>query len=251
MTRSYGWRRDHLDHRDYRIERPATAPLPPRVDLSPTCPPVYDQGDLGSCTGNALAGAFDFERGRQKLSFMNPSRLFIYYNERAAEGTVGQDAGAELRDGIKSIVKFGVCPESQWPYDVARFTDRPSDACYAEALHNQAVKYGRLTQSEVALRSNLAAGYAFAFGFSVYQSFEAEEVARTGIVPLPLPHEAPLGGHAVVAVGYDNDRQLYKVRNSWGAGWGDGGYFWLPYAYLHDPDLASDFWAIELVEDGE
>ena len=248
MRRAYGWRRDRLDHRDYRSHRPLTVPLPQQVDLRPGCPPVYDQGQLGSCTANALAAAFDFERRRQGLEFITPSRLFIYYNERVAEGTVDQDAGAELRDGIKTLNQQGACPESLWPYVVERFTMTPGPECFGAALKDRALRYARIEQTALAMKIQLAAGYPFVFGFSVFGAFEGDTVARTGVVPLPAKDEAPLGGHAVLAVGYDDARQAFLVRNSWGATWGLAGHFWLPYAYLMSPDLASDFWDVTLVE---
>lgn len=243
-----GWRRDSLDHRDhFRAVRP-TFGLPKLVDLRPHCPPVYDQGQLGSCTANAIAAAFDFERKRQGLDFVGPSRLFVYYNEREMEGTVGYDAGAELRDGIKSVAKQGVCPETEWPYDISRFRETPSIECYDTALKDRSVEYGRIDQSLDQIRATLAAGYPFVFGISIFPSFESEEVAKTGIVPMPEPNEKPLGGHALMAAGYDDSRGAALIRNSWGTGWGASGYFWLPYSYLTNANLAADFWDIKLVK---
>lgn len=251
MERSYGWRRDRLDHRDHWRHRVLPERLPPSADLRPQCPPVYDQGELGSCTANALAFAFDFGRAKQGLPWLTPSRLFIYYNERELEGTISEDAGAELRDGAKVIAKLGACPESEWPYDVDQFRQRPSDACYATGLLNQSLRYERVVQLGDYLRNELASGFPIAFGFSVYSSFESTAVARTGMVPLPGPDEAPLGGHAVALVGYDDVTRHFIVRNSWGQGWGVAGYFFMPYEYVLNQGLASDFWAIELVENGE
>ena len=223
--------------------------LPPSVDLRPGCPPtVYDQGRLGSCTANAIAAAFEFDLAKQKLDAFMPSRLFIYYNERVVEGTVESDSGAMIRDGIKSVAKLGVCTEESWAYEVSRFAEKPADDCYTAALDNQALSYQRVPRTLDQMRGCLANGYPFVFGFTVYDSFEGREVAATGVVPMPGDGESILGGHAVLAVGYDDETQRFLVRNSWGPGWGQGGYFTIPYSYLTNRGLASDFWTISKVE---
>ncbi len=246
----YGWIPDLPDARDHLYAAPAAvmAALPPKADLRPQCPPVYDQGQLGSCTGNAIAAAIQFDRMKQKLSpdFV-PSRLFIYYNERVIEGTVSTDSGAQIRDGIKAVAKQGACPEPDWPYDIAKFAVRPPRADYTEALGDRAVSYSRLAHNPNLLKGCLASGYPFVFGFTVYESFESQAVAQSGIVPMPSPSEQVIGGHAVLAVGYDDGSQRFTVRNSWGASWGSDGYFMMPYAYLTDPNLADDLWTIRLV----
>ena len=253
MTRKikrYGWIPDFPDHRDHLYAAPVVnlTALPPKVDLRPQCPPVYDQGQLGSCTGNAIAGAIQFDRMKQKLTpdFV-PSRLFIYYNERDMEGTVNSDSGAQIRDGIKSVADLGDCPEKQWPYEIERFADRPTPACFKSALKYKAVAYQRLVQNLNQMKGCLASGFPFVFGFSVYESFESEEVAKTGDVPMPAAGEQLLGGHAVMAVGYDDSHQWFLVRNSWGLTWGLSGYFTMPYGYLTDDNLSDDFWTIRLV----
>jgi C1A family cysteine protease len=247
----YGWIPDLPDQRDFVYTAPAKTlrALPSRKDLSETCPPIYDQGKLGSCTANAIGAAHHFEQILQdeKKAF-RPSRLFIYYNERVIEGTVGEDSGAMLRDGIKSVVKQGVCPETQWPYRITRFTRKPSEACYRHALDHQVVSYRRIPQNPRQMKGCLASGYPFVFGFSVYESFESASVARTGRVPMPGRDEVLLGGHAVMAVGYDDGDECFIVRNSWGTAWGRRGYCLMPYDYLTNSDLAADFWTIRMVE---
>lgn len=248
QNRTYGWIPDLPDHRDHLLQiSELPLELPSKVDLHANCPPVYDQGSLGSCTANALAGAFDFERQRQKLQFLNPSRLFIYYNERVIEGNVSTDSGAMLRDGMKSIAKQGACPEAMWPYLTDQFQEKPTAACYANGAQHTAVQYSRVAQTLAGMKSCLAAGYPFVFGFTVYESFESDAVAQTGAVPMPNASEGVLGGHAVMAVGYNDASQRFLVRNSWGTQWGLKGYFTMPYAYLTDPNLADDLWTIRLV----
>ncbi|GAC1310959.1 MAG: C1 family peptidase [Mucilaginibacter sp.] len=247
----YGWIPDLPDHRDikYSAVRPTLTQLPPMIDLRDQCPPVYDQGQIGSCTANAIGGAFEFGLRKQGLSDFMPARLFIYYNERAMEGDVGTDGGAQIRDGVKSAATQGVCNETQWPYDPNRLFTKPTDACYQAALSNLVEQYISLDNTDInQLKSCLSAGNPFVFGFTVYQNFESATVAQTGILPMPAPDESAIGGHAVLAVGYDDSKNAFIVRNSWGTEWGLAGYFYMPYAYITSVDLASDFWVIQLVE---
>lgn len=247
--RRYGWIPDGPDQRDHLYSVPAQylKALPPAADLSSQCPPVYNQGELGSCTANAIAAAVEFDRRKQKLPDFVPSRLFIYYNERVIEGTVPIDSGAMIRDGIKSVASDGACPEPEWPYDIAKFTQKPSAQCYRDAKLDRVVSYQSIIQDANQMKGCLASGYPFVFGFTVYTSFESDEVRETGHAPMPAWGERPIGGHAVMAVGYDDSKQRFLVRNSWGTEWGMKGYFTLPYAYLIQTGLSSDFWTIRLV----
>jgi C1A family cysteine protease len=241
----YGWIPDLPDHRDllYSALRPTPPVLPEYVDLRPTCSAVEDQGNLGSCTGNALAGALEFLERKNKVAFIDLSRLFIYYNERVIEGTVKSDSGAMLRDGIKTLKKQGVCSEKKWPYVTSKFAVKPKPACYKEALEHQIMSYHRILNLDD-MRTCLAEGFPFVFGFTVYESFESKEVTSTGIVNLPQPNERAVGGHAVLAVGYDDVEKRFMVRNSWGTDWGQKGYFTMPYEYVADRNLSDDFWTI-------
>jgi C1A family cysteine protease len=249
--KGYGWVPDLPDGRDLLYGAPIVAlgELPTKVDLRPQCPPVYDQGQLGSCTANAIAAALEFDQMREKAKkpFV-PSRLFIYFNERAIEGTVKSDSGAQIRDGVKSVAQQGACKEEKWPYDIGAFAQKPSPQCYAEGVKNQAILYLRVGQSLSQMKGCLAEGFPFVFGFTVYESFESAEVAKTGHAGMPRAKESVLGGHAVLAVGYDEKNQWFIVRNSWGKKWGMSGYFTLPYPYLLQSSLASDFWTIRSVE---
>jgi len=250
VIKRYGWVPDIPDARDFLFAAPEAvlANLPRDVDLRAQCPPIYDQGQLGSCTANAIGAAFEFMQVKESLDDFMPSRLFIYWNERKIEGTVDEDSGAMIRDGIKCVHKLGVCAEDIWPYDIARFTDQPPGEAYTAAKDHQATVYRRVLPVLHQLQGCLASGTPVVFGFSVYESFETAEVARTGVVLLPPRGERLLGGHAVLAVGYDDDQQRFIVRNSWGTGWGMDGYCTMPYGYLTDPALARDFWAIYAVE---
>jgi C1A family cysteine protease len=165
------------------------------------------------------------------------------------EGTIPQDSGAEIRDGIKSVAQLGAPPETVWPYVIGKFARKPPAKAYRTALKHQAIRYARVAQTEMGIQNVLAAGYPISFGFTVYESFESD-VGSDGIVPMPAPDESTIGGHAVVAIGYRQiRRQLYfECRNSWGPDWGDAGYFWLPASYVTSHSLARDFWVIEQVE---
>lgn len=251
INRKYGWAPDLPDHRDhlYSAPVPVLVKLPAKKDLKSGCPPVYDQGQLGSCTANAISGALQFEQKKQKLPVFMPSRLFIYYNERDMEGSVNSDAGAQIRDGIKSVGTLGFCAEKDWPYDINKFADKPTPPCYASAGKQLAVGYQRLDNSNLnQLKGCIASGYPFVFGFTVYTAFEGDDCAKTGILNMPAATEKVMGGHAVLCVGYDDSSQRFTVRNSWGKDWGQSGYFTIPYSYLTTTDLADDFWTIRVIK---
>lgn len=245
----YGWRPDKPDLRDMKYSAPrklVAAELPRKVDLRNYCPSPYDQGDLGSCTGQALAGMMQTNYiKRDPSKSFQPSALFIYYNERVLENTIHEDAGAELRNGIKSLVRWGVCPEQYHPYIISKYKTKPSPLAYKNAIPHRIEKYMRISHNLNDLKACLADEHPFVFGFMVYESFESDEVASTGIVPMPnIDKESALGGHAVMACGYDDDIQRFIIRNSWGSNWGDKGYFTLSYDYVTNNDLSDDFWTI-------
>lgn len=243
-----GWKRDLPDPRDHKFKVLPQITLPTWVDLREKCPPIYDQGQIGSCTANAMGGAFQFEQMKQNIPNFMPSRLFIYYNTREYEGTVNEDAGATLRNTMKMMVDKGTCPETLWSYNKC-YRKKPSDNCYTEGLKNQVVEYLRVTHAMYDIKYALAEGNPVAFGMMLYESFMNESVARSGIIPMPnLAQESSVGGHAVLLVGYDDSKNCFIVRNSWGTSWGDKGYFYLPYEYVSLPNLTADYWTIKLVE---
>lgn len=246
-VRSYGWRRGHGDIRDVMMVPRFTGPLPMTIDMRMAMPAVYDQGELGSCTANALGAAFEYGLIAKGHDYM-PSRLWLYYEERAAEGTVSFDAGAVIRDGAKVLSHQGCPTEASWPYITSKFTKRPPAAVTKSALDHRVLSYARVSQNNQAIRSTLASGLPVVFGFSVYESFESDAVASTGIVPMPQASEQMLGGHAVMLVGYQHATEQYIVRNSWGDQWGQAGYFLMPYEYVENTQLADDFWVIKDVE---
>lgn len=244
----FGWVPDTPDQRDILFKLPKKIKkLPEKVDLREKDLPLFDQGSLGSCTANAISVAFAFNLIKQNQPFFIPSRLFIYYNTRVLEGNADKDSGATLRNTVKSINKVGLCEEQFWPYDISKFKNKPTTTSYKDAEGNKAIKYERLSRSLYDFKSCLAAGYPFICGFSVYDSFQSREVAKTGKMPMPGPDETLLGGHAVAVVGYDDEMQCFIVRNSWGVKWGDKGHFYMPYEYLLKRNLSGDFWVIQKV----
>jgi len=243
-----GWKPQLPDHRDFKFAAPAEIALPDVVDLRSKMPPIWDQDQLGSCTAFATCAALMYDAIKQGEKPFTPSWLFEYYNTRALEGTIKDDVGASIRDAIKAINIDGVCHDSLWPYNENAFAVRPPCLCYVDGKKHEAVKYQAVNQTERDMLACLASGFPIVLGFSVYESFESDQVAKTGIVPMPGPNERVLGGHAVLVVGYSKDLKQFIVRNSWGESWGQKGYFQIPFDYFLNPNLASDFWQIQKVK---
>jgi C1A family cysteine protease len=254
-----GWAPDQPDFRD-QLFTPVLQPLPPpSVDITPDFD-CYDQGRIGSCTANALAAAIQFDRAKagERPPFM-PSRLFVYYNERVIDGDPGNDGGSTLRSGLRTLQQQGACPESDWAYDDtpasseggpfpvgSKPATQPSQVSYNDAVNYIVTSYKRIyPQSLLSLQACLAAGVPFVFGFAVFASWFN---TKPTIIPYPSEGDSRLGGHAVLCVGYDNATQLFKIRNSWGTGVGERGYFYMPYAYMTDPTFSMDFWVINAVK---
>lgn len=238
-----GWHRQKRDDRDRLFRPPSAIVLPPALDLTQTYTvPVVDQGQLGSCTGNGIAGALAYLQLQEKASLVYPSRLFIYYNERVIEGTVAQDAGANIRDGIKAVVSQGYCAETDWPYDISQFATQPSAQSYADATKDLVKTYQAVNVAIPDLQMALASGFPVIVGFDVYDSFMN---SMTGDIPMPSAGESVQGGHCVIVVGYDQATQKFKFQNSWGTSWGAyGGFGFLPFAYLGSSTYGSDYWIV-------
>jgi C1A family cysteine protease len=260
----YGWRPDLPDPRDriFNLEESVLQPsaVPGSVDLSPQMPQVYDQGQLGCCTGNGIARVLEYQATRQGEAAGTPSRLFIYYNERVIEGTVNQDSGAQVRDGIKVVVKMGAPPESEWPYSDAKpgpFEQQPPQSAFADAIPHEALVYKRILLGGpgAPMRTALAAGNPIVFGFSVPSYFEDGSWDPTrDPLPVPGPNDQIIGGHCVVISGYDFtgtrfSHPAFQIENSWGPGWGMNGRFWMDYHWFDaNAGLASDLWVITQVK---
>lgn len=247
----YGRIPDLPDIRDLKFSVVTPTPVLDFADCTGKMPPIVNQGDLGSCTANAVAAAYyaTLTPG-QKLVIVAVSRLFVYYWERYIENTVNFDSGASVKDSVAAVHTYGAPPETSWPYDIRRFKVKPSGPVIKEALNHQATLYMSVAQTANELRHALMTNFPVLMGFTVYESFESDQVARTGIVPMPTRNEKVLGGHAVVIVGYDQRRpanQTWKLRNSWGTTWGDHGYFYVSDEFMFS-ELCSDFRTIRASE---
>lgn len=289
--RRFGWLPDPYDHRDLQQSRvskslaataraflatggrthgpndalmQAKAPskLPDKVDLSEHFTPIEDQGEIGSCTAHAVVGLIEYLWKRTERSTLDASRLFVYKATRNLLGWTG-DTGAYVRAAVKALRLFGACPEDYWPYEQQRFDEEPPPFCYAFAQHYRTLRYYRLPERIRDLRQSLAQGIPFAFGFTCYESIDDvwsdPQDRHAGLIPYPENNEAVVGGHAVVAIGYDQEEKCFLIRNSWGRTWGYRGYGRLPYAYFGKTDgknatdedadsvsgkLATDCWCI-------
>lgn len=247
---SYGWKPDQTDQRDYAFTPSLLAgALPAKVDLRADAGlvriPILNQGKVSSCTAEALAVSLGFAMGKNFEADLAASPMFIYYLERYLEGDVYADQGAQIRTGAKVLSRYGACLEKTWPFLPSKLYTKPSQQAFTEALTNRATEYRRVNNDLDSVRSALAEGFPVVFGFIVYPSFESDQVKKTGKAVMPRRGERPLGGHAVLAVGYDDQAACLIVRNSWGATWGDAGHFYLPYGFVGQPQLSADYWVIK------
>jgi C1A family cysteine protease len=249
----YRWIPDQPDSRDHLYQLNTALMLAPVVDLRQYCSAIEDQGNIGSCTGNAIAGQIELI-DRKGGKTLDVSRLFIYYEERVLEGSVRYDAGAYIRDGIRVCYTKGAPLESLWPYVTNKFATKPPTAAYTDALKRKVTGYQRCTDFN-AVKNAVAAGNPVVIGFTVYDSFEGTVNNTTGMMPFPnTATETILGGHAVCIVGYNDTMPVtgrangrFICRNSWGTGWGDLGYFYMPYDVIKTTTMSSDFWLISAV----
>ena len=214
----------------------------PTVDLRSKLPLAYNQLSLGSCSAQAICAAVKVEDPT-----LNGSRLFVYYNERKYINTTQEDSGAFLSDGIKSLQQYGICDEKFWEHNISKFKIEPPKIAYQEAKKHIATVVYHVPGTMTAMKTVLNSGFPIILGILVYSSFMSRETSRTGIIPMPSSGETLLGGHAVLCVGYDDLKQVWIIRNSWGPLWGDKGYCYLPYAYLTTAGMTSDMWSIHVV----
>jgi C1A family cysteine protease len=236
--------KDSHDPRDHHYNASVPLDTPDVTDLSPGCSPITNQDQVGACTGFSIVGAVEYDENKQREHFIKLSELFVYFNERDFEGDIGEDGGAQIRDGIKLIAKFGVCQEALWPFDETKWKNRPTMEAFQDGLNHRALSYKRVAVTQSDFEHALASGFPIVMGITVFESFESDEVARSGMVPMPNQEtEQCMGGHAVLAVGYDRIKRLVKVRNSWGPDWGDHGYFYLPYDFVFG-GLVDDCWTV-------
>lgn len=243
VERNFGWKRDLPDYRDLLYTVTRTAKLPDKVDLRDKCSKVEDQGELGSCTANAVVGALEYLLNVNGEEFEDKSRLYVYYFTREGERTIKYgDVGATNRGTIKAIKKMGACDEKLWKYDVKKFNTKPNPDCQAEGKKHVISSYFRLKTINQ-IKTALADGYPVIVGVTVYSGFLSSKVAKSGNVNLPTKRESEEGGHAILLVGYDESKQRFIFRNSWSTEWGNEGYGTIPYVYVRD--MGDDFWIIK------
>jgi C1A family cysteine protease len=246
MIRSFGWIPDSEDKRDRKYTSKKPLNLPSKVDFRDRFPQAWNQGTLGSCTAHAVGAAClyqDIYDSDHPITV--PSLLYIYYMTRALEGTIGIDAGATIRNTVKSVVKFGYPLDDLWPYKITDFRKRPDDAVISAAAREKVSSYERIDRDLSHIREILSQRDPIVFGFTVFESIYDLDVERSGIIPLPKKREKVIGGHAVLACGYDDERKALIIRNSWGKEWGEAGYGYLPYGFIESSRLSGDFWIIK------
>lgn len=249
MNYKYNWKRSVKKDSDKYVSFPVSD-LDKSLDLTMTYkfPAIYNQGQLGSCTANSICAAYCFDVLNYETGVdFSPSRLYLYYKERELENDTPDDSGASITDGLTVLQKNGVCSETKWPYVIEKFTDKPTIDCDDEAKNHMCIDGRRVRPTLIELKNCLRNKFPFVFGFDVYESFQ--QLPPDFVVPMPQPNEKLLGGHAVIAVGYDDDKQLFKIRNSWGETWGDQGHFYMPYEYMTNDKLCDDFWIVSKVKD--
>lgn len=243
----YGCIRDTRDPRDVEF-KPKALRYSPTKDLRKDCPPVMDQGNLGSCTANGITGALRYLLIKNRKPDVKLSRLQLYYDERVVESSIMEDAGAEIRDGIKCAAKLGVGNENLWPYDIRRFTEKPPAEVYKDAVQFEALTYRRVAVMTSAVKTSISQGFPVVIGISLFESFESATVERTGVVPMPnINREQMIGGHCMYLVGYGQRRGYFTCRNSWHTNWGDKGDCYLPEQMVGSAAFGADYWRIEAV----
>lgn len=254
----YGWFPSAPDLNDFHLSITQHGIVPDEVDNSTRVPEIWNQTNLGACVGFGCSRAGVVAESHEiqpNPKIRHPSTLFVYYNGRALEGTINEDSGLSVRDGMKAIAKAGLCSEADWPYDISKFTIQPPAQAYADGKLERARRYYRVAQTLADLKAVLALGFGIAFGMTVYESFESLTVERTGMVPMPQPGEKALGGHCQCIMGFSEKLHRFIVANSWGPDWGGRnettatrGYAFIPYELILSAQLSCDYWTIRSVD---
>jgi C1A family cysteine protease len=253
---NFGWLPQLPDMRDKLLAMPgegtAQAALPTRVDLTERHKfRVYDQGRIGSCVAHAVGSAIEFAQETrpndpnvsdflEKERKFPTSRLFLYYEARRPIGTLAEDSGCVIRDALRVAYNIGVPRETGWKYNESKFTVEPPKRSYKSAPFHKITSYKAVPVSVLGVKSALAQGYPVVFGVAIFNTF-----FNGANVPTPTYSDEYLGGHAMLAVGYDDQTNRVKVLNSWGVEWGDQGYVYLPYQYIGNPMLGDDYWTLQ------
>ncbi len=244
-----GWTPDHPSHRHKKYTEIADQTMlgqpKPNANLTGFFPGVVNQEGLNSCTACACTGAYEYELGLAKGQTVSAhfSFIFVYYNQRVLQDSLHYNSGATISDCMYTLNQCGACAEDDWTKNFPEFTKKPYKTCYEDALNNRIGAYYQLDRDINQMKACLSEGHPFIFGFSAYDSAKD---APNGDIPMPGDDDSFAFGHAVVAVGYDDEKQLFNIRNSWGNSWGNNGYGTIPYKYLEDEGLSRDFWTLRL-----
>lgn len=227
------------------LQQVAELKLPPHIDLRSMCSPVENQGGVGSCTANAVVGALEYHQIRHGQKLTDLSRLFVYYNARRLSDREHVDNGTSMPHVMASVLAFGVCAEQLWPYDEARWSERPGNNCYNNAITLPGLHYAQISPGEEC-KSVLAAGLPVVFGMQVPTQALMVVAKGSGHVPAPQngQWEQPNGAHAMLIVGYDDGKNAWLVRNSWGPSYGIGGHVWIDYQVMDHYCLRDGFWTV-------
>ena len=253
----FGCKRDTFDHRDHHkvYEMVPSCHSHPQVDLRKNVEKVYDQGRIRSCTANAVCAAYAFDLKKEMPNSttcdrVDPSRLFVYYNARKLSGETSNDSGVSVREALKAFKCNGVCKEFYWPYNIDKVTSEPTRTSYERAKGNSISKYERISHHDIdQFRACLKDGCPFVFAFGVYESFYCSANQHHGKMPMPTADDKFQENHAVMAVGYNDNASHFIILNSWGKGWGDNGYFYMPYDFIKQYQYCFDFWKISFASE--
>ena len=248
INRTYGFKKSKFDPRDYHlrtVRKSIYKNLPSSVDLRHLVPEVLNQEQTSSCVAHSFVAADRILRLIEKYNDIKLSRMFVYWNLRFLENDIDQDGGGELRDGAKALATYGAPHEADFPFTMDNLFKQPPQVAYKDAINNITKTYLTVGQTEQEFKQCLAEGYPFVFGTDLYEAFESDEVAKTGIVPMAnWNNDKLVGGHAITCVGYDDSTRYFTVLNSWGSDWGDHGYCYFPYDYLLNSAHTSDVWTL-------
>tara|TARA_B110000208_G_C11799546_1_gene441260 strand:- start:2051 stop:2863 length:813 start_codon:yes stop_codon:yes gene_type:complete len=246
-TKMYGWIPDHPNYNDNTYDAPIKNLLINRkIDLRLNCPGICNRKNIGSSVAHAICYVYEYNIIKHDMNnIFIPSKLFLYFNQRLLKHTQEFDCGSSIRDGLSILDKIGICSEVVYPYDISLIYDKPSDEIYEEASHNKGIEYYKIKPIITNIKTLLQDSIPIIFGFGIYSSFENQVSDNGFTIKIPQENEKFIGGSCGVCVGFNDEKQAFIIMNSKGVEWGDKGYFYMPYLYLTNNNLCSNFWIIK------